>query len=65
MLSMRETVLKEVEKIKEEWEKEINKLEPLGIPSNTLNNSLNAKRNEISNKYIKQIREVIAKHPRI
>lgn len=59
---MSERVSKKIEKIKVEWKEEIKRLETLDIPPNTLNNSLNNKRNEISNKYIKQIREVIARH---
>lgn len=59
---MNEAVSREVEKIKAEWEKEIRELEPLKISTNTLNNSLNKKRIDISNKYIKKIKEVTTRH---
>ena len=48
----------ELEKIYKELEEEILNLPPLDIPPNSLNNSLNVERNEITKKYMERIRKV-------
>ena len=48
----------ELEKIYKELEAEIVNLPPLDIPPNSLNNSLNVERNEITKKYMERIRKV-------
>ena len=48
----------ELEKIYKALEEEILNLPPLDLPPNSLNNALNAKRNEITKKNLKRIREV-------
>jgi len=60
---MNEEKDREIRKIKEKWKEENDSLKPINLPKNSFNNSVNSKRNEIANKYIKQIREVMAKHP--
>lgn len=52
----------ELEKIYKALEEEILNLPPLDLPLNSLNNALNAKRNEITKKYMKRIREVKKKY---
>ena len=52
----------ELEKIYKALEEEILNLPPLDLPPNSLNNALNAKRNEITKKYMKRIREVKKKY---
>lgn len=52
----------ELEKIYKALEEEILTLPPLDLPPNSLNNALNAKRNEITKKYMKRIREVKKKY---
>ena len=52
----------ELEKIYKALEEEILNLPPLDLPPNSLNNALNEKRNEITKKYMKRIREVKKKY---
>ena len=52
----------ELEKIYKALEEERLNLPPLDLPPNSLNNALNAKRNEITKKYMKRIREVKKKY---
>lgn len=52
----------ELEKIYTELEEEILNLPPLDLPPNSLNNSLNAQRNEITKRYMRKIREVKEKY---
>lgn len=52
----------ELEKIYKELEEEILNLPPLDLPPNSLNNSLNAQRNEITKRYMRKIREVKEKY---
>ena len=52
----------ELEKIYKALEEEKLNLPPLDLPPNSLNNALNAKRNEITKKYMKRIREVKKKY---
>ena len=52
----------ELEKIYKALEEEILNLPPLDLPPNSLNNALNAKRKEITKKYMKRIREVKKKY---
>lgn len=52
----------ELEKIYKELEAEIVNLPPLDLPPNSLNNSLNAQRNEITKRYMRKIREVKEKY---
>lgn len=59
---MNEKGIMELEKIYKELEEEILNLPPLDLPPNSLNNALNAKRNEITKKYMKRIREVKKKY---
>ena len=51
----------EIEKILEEWEKEVDQLETLQVNGNVLDNSLNSKRIALETKYKKRIKEVIEK----
>ena len=48
----------ELEKIYKAREEEILNLPPLDLPPNSLNNSLNVERNEITKKYMERIRKV-------
>lgn len=52
----------EVKAIMDEWIKEVEKLKPIDVSSNVLDNSLNKKRYELEQKYRKLIDEAIKKH---
>ena len=52
----------EIKEVMEEWKKEVEALEPLNIPKNTLDNSLNSKRIDLEQKYKRKIEEIMKKH---
>ena len=54
--------LPEVKKIIKEWSEEVDKIEPLNVPINYLNNSLNKPYFDLEHKYKQKIREAIEKY---
>ncbi len=52
----------EVKELFEEWKRELEMLERIDLPPNTLDNSVNMPRIKLEQKYKKKIQEVLAKH---
>ena len=55
---MNEEKDREIRKIKKKWKEENDSLEPINLPKNSFNNSVNSKRNEIANKYINRLEKL-------